>query len=174
MEFVSANSEVTIRGEEFEDLAAISLVNEQAFGRRDEADLVERLRDQGVVLASFVAELEGRVVGHILFCRISIETEDKSIPAVALAPLAVIPKLQRQGIGGKLIGFGLDWLRRNAERIVIVLGHPQYYPRFGFSSDKVRFLDSPFDSKALMALELSPNALKNVRGKITYPDAFML
>ena len=82
-----------VRSEESEDCAAVRLVNEQAFGRRDEADLVDRLRNQGAVLASFVAEIEGRIAGHILFSRMSIETADKSVPAVALAPLAVIPEL---------------------------------------------------------------------------------
>jgi putative acetyltransferase len=163
-----------VRSEESEDCAAVRLVNEQAFGRRDEADLVDRLRNQGAVLASFVAEIEGRIAGHILFSRMSIETADKSVPAVALAPLAVIPELQRHGIGGKLIAHGLDWLRGGAEQVVIVLGHPEYFPRFGFSTDKARFLESPFNPEAFMALELKPGALENVRGKVRYPDAFRL
>ena len=104
----------------------------------------------------------------------SIETADKSVPAVALAPLAVIPELQRHGIGGKLIAHGLDWLRGGAEQVVIVLGHPEYFPRFGFSTDKARFLESPFNPEAFMALELKPGALENVRGKVRYPDAFRL
>jgi putative acetyltransferase len=163
-----------VRSEEPGDCAAIRFVNEQAFGRRDEADLVDRLRGQGVVLASFVAEVEGRIAGHILFSRMWIETAAESLPAVALAPMAVIPKLQRQGIGGLLIGHGLDWLRRGIEQIVVVVGHPEYYPRFGFSTDKARFLDGPFNPRAFMALELRPNALENIRGRVRYPDAFGL
>jgi len=123
-----------VRPECPEDRAAIRLVNEEAFNRPDEADLVDRLRAEGVVLASFVAEAEGQIVGHILFSRISIETATESIPAAALAPVAVIPKLQRRGIGGKLIRHGLDWLRAQGEQIVLVLGHPDYYPRLGFST----------------------------------------
>ncbi|MGO9317664.1 MAG: GNAT family N-acetyltransferase [Terracidiphilus sp.] len=161
-----------IRSERPEDCAAIRLVNEVAFGRRDEADLVDRLRAQRVVLASFVAEVEGLIAGHILFSRISIETTDKSVAAVALAPLAVMPKFQRQGIGGMLIEYGLDWLCVQNEQIVLVLGHPDYYRRFGFSIEKARFLDSPFNPKSFLALELKAHALEGIRGTVRYPGAF--
>lgn len=120
-----------VRSEEPSDLAAIRLVNEQAFGRRDEADLVDRLRDQGAVLASFVAEVDGLIAGHVLFSRMSIETADGPVPAVALAPLAVLPNLQRQGMGRMLVAHGLDWLRGGIQEIVLVLGHPGDYSRFG-------------------------------------------
>jgi putative acetyltransferase len=163
-----------VRSEVLEDCAAIRLVNEEAFGRRDEADLVDRLRAQGVVLASFIAEAEGLIAGHILFSRMSIETIDKSVAAVALAPLAVIPKFQRQGIGTMLTAHGLDWLREQIEQIVFVLGHPDYYQRFGFSTDKARLIESPFNPKSFMALELKPNVLEGIRGKVRYPDAFGL
>jgi putative acetyltransferase len=163
-----------VRKERPEDCAAIRLVNEEAFGRPHEADLVDRLRAQGVVLASFVAEAEGLIVGHILFSRMSIETTDKSVAAVALAPVAVMQKFQREGIGGKLIEHGLDWLRGGIEQIVFVLGHPDYYQRFGFSTYKARFIESPFNPKSFMALELKPNALEGICGKVHYPDAFGL
>lgn len=162
-----------IRNERPEDRSAIRMVHEQAFGRRGEADLVDRLREQAM-LASFVAEVEGRIAGHILFSRISIETAGESIPAVALAPLAVLPKVRRQGIGGKLIVHGLDCLRGGIEQIVFVLGPPDYYQRFGFSADEARFIESPFNPKSFMALELKPNALDNIRGKVRYPEAFGL
>jgi putative acetyltransferase len=103
-----------------------------------------------------------------------IETAGGNLPAVALAPLAVLPELQRQGIGGKLIEHGLDYLRGGIEQVVLVLGHPEYYPRFGFSAGKARFLESPFNPKAFMALELKPDVLENLRGKVRYPDAFRL
>jgi putative acetyltransferase len=165
-----------VRCEYPEDRAAIRFVNEEAFCRRDEADLVDRLRNQGVVLASFVAEIEERVVGHILFSRMSIETTGRacSVPAVALAPMAVLPKQQGQGIGAKMIKHGLDWLRGQGEQIVIVLGHPKYYPRFGFSADKACFLASPFRPEAFMALELSPGVLDGIHGTVRYPEAFGL
>jgi len=163
-----------IRNERLEDCAAIRLVNEEAFGRPDEADLVDRLRAQGVVLASFVAEVEGLIVGHILFSRMSIETADYSVAAVALAPLAVMPKFQRQGIATLLMAHGLAWLRGGIEQVVFVLGPPDYYQRFGFSIEKARFIESPFNPKSFMALELTPHALEGIRGTVRYPDAFGL
>jgi putative acetyltransferase len=132
------------------------------------------LRADEAVLASFVAEREGRIVGHILFSRMSIETTGGPIAAVALAPVAVVPEGQRQGVGGQLIAHGLDWLRDRGERIVIVVGHPGYYPRFGFSSDRARALTSPFPADVFMALELVPGALDGISGSVRYPAAFGL
>ena len=163
-----------VRNERPEDCAAIRIVHEQAIGRRDEADLVDRLRAQGAALASFVAEVEDRIAGHILFSRMSIKTTDQSVPAVALAPVTVMPKFQRQGIGTMLTAHGLDWLRVQNEQIVFVLGHPDYYPRFGFSTDKARFIESPFNPKSFMALELKPHTLEGIRGRVRYPAAFEL
>lgn len=118
----------------------IRSINEAAFGRPDEADLVDGLRSEGAVLLSLVAEVERQIVGHVLFSRMSIETSGGPVPAAALAPVAVLPDHQRRGIGEQLIRHGLDLLRARGERIVIVLGHPGYYPRFGFSSQKARSL----------------------------------
>jgi putative acetyltransferase len=124
------------------------------------------------MLLSLVAESDGFVVGHILFSRMSIETPDGTIPAVALAPMAVSPRYQRQGIGGRLVRRGLDTLKDRAERIVIVVGHAAYYPRFGFSAASAAGLESPFPSDVFMAVELSPGALAQVRGRVRYPEAF--
>jgi putative acetyltransferase len=104
----------------------------------------------------------------------SIETTDEPVPAVALAPVAVLPEQQGKGIGGKLIRHGLDRLRAQGEQVVIVLGHPKYYSRFGFSTDKASSLASPFPTEAFMVIELSPGALDGVHGKVRYPDAFGL
>lgn len=161
----------TSAGEEWQ---AIHAVNEAAFGRPDEADLVDNLRSGGAVLASVVAALEQRIVGHILFSRMFVETANGEISAAALAPLAVLPQYQRKGIGGRLIRHGLDLLRERGEQIVIVLGHPDYYPRFGFSSAQARSLESPFPQEAFMAMELRSGALDGVRGKVKYPAAFGL
>jgi putative acetyltransferase len=167
---------ITVCLERPQDRAAIRFVNEQAFRRRDEADLIDKLRIQNVVLASFIAEHKKQVVGHILFSRMSIEAAGliSPVPAVALAPVAVLPEQQRQGIGGKLIEHGLDWLRVEGEQVVIVLGDPEYYPRFGFSTDKARALASPFPPEAFMALDLYPRVLDGVHGQVKYPDAFGL
>jgi putative acetyltransferase len=171
---VSAVVEVIVRGESKADYSAIRQVNEAAFGTREEADLIELLRADGDVLVSVVAEREGLVVGHILFSRISIDTKAAPIPAVALAPMAVAPPYQRQGIGGRLIARGLEDLRTLRERIVIVVGHPTYYPRFGFSSERARSLGHPFPPDAFMALELTRGALDGIRGWVKYPPAFRL
>jgi putative acetyltransferase len=163
---------VIVRTETEADYPTIRQVNEAAFGTTEEADLVDALRAGGLALLSLVAESDGLVVGHVLFSRMSIETPDGTVPAVALAPMAVSPLYQRQGIGGRLIRRGLDTLREQAERIVIVVGHAAYYPRFGFSTASAAALESPFPPEVFMALELSPGALARVRGRVRYPEAF--
>jgi putative acetyltransferase len=157
-----------------DERSAVRSVNEAAFGRRDEADLVDSLRNEGAVLLSLVAEMEQRIVGHMLFSRMSIETSEGSVKAAALAPVAVLPDQQRRGIGKRLILYGLDVLRERGERIVIVLGSTDYYRRFGFSSEKARALESPFPPEAFMAMELRASALDGIRGKVRYPSAFGL
>jgi putative acetyltransferase len=147
-------------------------VNEIAFGRCDEADLIDELRREGVVLISLVAELDSRIVGHILFSRMTVETENGSVAVVSLAPMAVLPYHQRRGVGGELVRRGIATLRDRGERIVIVLGHTEYYPRFGFRAEKARDLASPFPPEAFMALELVDGALTGVRGAVKYPAAF--
>src|SRR5258706_11016864 len=145
---------VIIRAENTEDAKERSLIhaiNEAAFGGQEEADMVDRLRP---------------------FSRMSIEITGGSVSAAALAPMAVLPEHQRRGIGERLIRHGLNLLRERGEQIVIVVGHPDYYPRFGFSSEKARFLEGPFPRAAFMAMELSPGALDGVRGRVRYPAAF--
>jgi putative acetyltransferase len=155
-------------------MAGVRVVNEAAFGRSDEAQLVDRLRHEGAVLASFVSEQESGIVGHVLFSRTLIDAAHDPVLSVALAPLAVLPVNQRRGVGSQLIRFGLDWLRTRGERSVLVLGHPQYYPRFGFSTARARLLTTPFPAEAFMALELVPGALDGIRGAVRYPAAFGL
>lgn len=174
IEPVPLRKDVIVRPETPNELSAIRSVNEAAFGQQDEADLVDNLRADNVVLLSLVAEVDRSIVGHILFSRMSIETAGGSIPAAALAPVAVLPEHQRQGIGERLVRAGLNALREQGERIVIVVGHPDYYPRFGFSTEKARVLESPFPAEAFMAIELSPGALDGVHGKVRYPSAFGL
>ena len=151
----------------------IRAINEAAFGGSEEADLVDKLRGD-LALISLVAECELGIVGHILFSRIWIKTPSKLVPAVALAPVAVLPEHQRKGIGQRLILHGLELLKNEGEQIVVVVGDPDYYSRFGFSSAKATPLESPFPREAFMALELVEGALKGVHGAVIYPPAFGL
>ena len=166
---VSIRSETAGRAGEY---AAIRTVNAAAFGGSEEADLVDGLRAGEYVLISLVAELEGAIVGHTMFSRMWIQTPQERVSAVALAPVAVLPEHQRKGIGSLLIQRGLELLRDRREKIVIVLGHPEYYPRFGFSTGAAKSLESPFPREAFMAMELSAGALEGIRGSVVYPPPF--
>jgi putative acetyltransferase len=166
---------VRIRTEEpgsMDDRAAIHAVNRIAFQRVDEADLVDQLRADKHALISLVAEREGNIVGHVLFSRMWIDTSRERVSAVALAPVAVLPDHRRKGIAALLIRHGIELLRQRNERIVIVLGSPGYYPRFGFSAAKSSSLKSAFPPEAFMALELVAGALDGVEGSVVYPSAF--
>src|SRR5437868_14440298 len=123
---------IHIRPEQPDDLAAIRQVNERAFDGPTEADLVDLLRRRGKVTLSLVADHQGQVVGHILFSPVVIEATGQSVAAVGLAPMAVLPEWQNQGVGSLLVKAGLDECRRLGHQAVVVLGHADYYPRFGF------------------------------------------
>lgn len=165
---------VIVRPETAADRPAIREVNRLAFGRDDEANLVEALREGGHVRISLAAEEAGRIVGHVLFGELPIETEVGTVEALALAPLAVVPERQRRGIGSLLAREGLRMCAEVGHRIVVVLGHPTFYPRFGFSADKASRLKSPFSGPAFMAIELAPGALDGVDGEVRYPPPFGL
>ena len=167
-------AESLVRHEQPGDREKVRIVNQAAFGRVDEADLIESLRVEGAVLLSLVAQVDGEIVGHILFSRMTVETETGPVAAVSLAPMAVLPDYQGRQIGSQLVRRGLTELGRRGERIVIVLGHEHYYPRFGFSTDKARHLASPFPPEAFMALELLEGALAGIHGTVRYPAAFGL
>src|SRR5262245_36987197 len=150
----------TVRPETAADYDGIRHVNRLAFGQDDESRLVDALREAGYVRLSLVGERGGQVVGHILFSDLLIATDTGTIPALALAPMAVLPEFQNQGIGSSLVRRGLEACRAQGHRIVVVVGHPQYYPRFGFSAELAAELASPFSGKDFfMALELVPGAL---------------
>jgi putative acetyltransferase len=167
-------SRLLIRDEQPPDGKQVREVNEAAFGRSDEADLIDMLRVEGAILLSLVAQLDRQIVGHILFSRMTIEAAQGPVAAVSLAPMAVLPGHQGRQVGSRLVRRGLADLRDRGERIVIVLGHKEYYPRFGFSSGKARNLISPFPPDAFMALELSEGALAGVHGAVRYSPAFGL
>jgi len=168
---------IIIRPETSTDASAIYEVNKQAFDGRDaEPGLVDAVRksENFIPEISLIAEENGKLIGHILFSRIHIETKNTKIPALALAPMAVRPEYQKQGIGTLLVRRGLEECKRLNHAIVIVLGHPAYYPRFNFSAELAKSLECPYGEcgEAWMALELLPNALDGVRGRVVYPPAF--
>ncbi len=164
--------DVLIHPETAADLDTIRHVNRVAFGQDAEARLVDALRDGGFVGVSLVAEAAGRVVGHILFSDLPIFAGPGTIPALALAPLAVLPAFQNQGIGSALVHRGLKACRQQGQTIVIVLGHPHFYQRFGFRSDLAKRLESPYAGEAFLAIELVPGALEGVTGWVQYPPPF--
>jgi putative acetyltransferase len=161
-----------IRPERPGDEDAVREVHRLAFGRDDEGRLVDDLRAGGFGRLALVAEDEGRVVGHVLFGALPIVTPSATLDALALAPLAVVPAHQRRRIGSALVRDGLRACRDDGHRIVVVLGHPGYYPRFGFSAEKATRLASPYAGPAFMALELEPGALEGVVGAVRYPPPF--
>lgn len=163
---------IILRPEHPTDRDSIRRVHVEAFGRADEAELVDALRDGGWTVLSLVADRDGEAVGHVLFSRLLIQRGEQSIPALALAPLAVLPTCQRTGIGSALVRAGMEQSRAAGERIVVVLGHPEFYERLGFESQLARPLAAPFAGAAWQAAELQPGALTGVAGRVQYPPPF--
>jgi putative acetyltransferase len=166
---------ITIRAEQPADAPQVRTVNELAFGQPVEANLVEKLRkacDDGL---SLVAEEQGLVVGHILFTPVAVEGEDRSVGGMGLAPMAVLPDRQQQGIGSALVLEGLAMLRAGGCPFVVVVGHPQFYPRFGFEPARRHGLESQWPGipdDAFMVLVLDPRALTGLSGVARYRDEF--
>ncbi|MEX0853424.1 MAG: N-acetyltransferase [Bauldia sp.] len=142
---------IAVRPETVEDQAAIRTVVAAAFGREAEADLVDRLRQGGDLVLSLIAVDSAEVVGHIAFSRLWIEVEGAPFAAVCLAPLSVRPDRQRQGIGARLIVDGHRRLAQSAERLSVLVGHPDYYPRFGYRRALAAGFATPWQGEALLA-----------------------
>lgn len=165
--------DILIRIETIADHDAVRQVNLLAFGKDVEGRLVDELRAGGHAPLSLVAEENGRIVGHIMFSNLAIHTPNGIVNSLALAPMAVVPDGQRQGIGSALVKEGLRCCRERGHRIVVVLGHTEFYPRFGFSSKLAEPLICSFGSGPnLMALELVPAALRGVGGELKYAAPF--
>lgn len=166
---------IKIRTERPEDVALVRVINEQAFGQPVEADLVDRLRRACPDALSLVADDGDIIAGHILFTPVVVESSERRVIGMGLAPMAVLPDRQRQGIGSKLVESGVELLRELGCPFVIVLGHPQYYPRFGFEPASSHRLASQWESvpdEAFMVLVLDTNAMKGVAGVAKYRDEF--
>lgn len=163
-----------IRPETKDDIAAIRAVNELTFGRPGEAELVEKLRASGKILLSLVAIHDNEVAGHILFCPVTIESAGGSFAAVGLGPMAVTPHLQRQGMGSSLVRSGLDTLRARQHEAVVVLGHPEFYGRFGFETSRKFGVGCQYEvpEEVFMLAELQPGAMAGRGGTVVYPVEF--
>lgn len=163
----------SIRSESAEDIPGIRAVVCAAFKRPNEADLVDALRRSGSLCFSAVAVIDDPIVGHAGFSPVTI---DGRYQALALGPLAVEPNFQGQGIGSALVKWSLEECRHLGHQLVIVLGEPAYYRRFGFRSASNFGINCPFTVRpgAFMALELSPGAAKNCPGTVSYRPEFQL
>jgi putative acetyltransferase len=168
-----APSAIAIRAERAEDLPGIREVNVAAFETPLEADLVEALRARARPLVSLVAVDGAEIVGHTLFSPVTLLSHPDE-PIMGLAPMAVAPARQRQGIGSALVRAGLEECRRQGAHAVVVLGHADYYPRFGFVPASTFGLRSEYEvpDDVFMALELDAGALHQRAGTIRYHPAF--
>ncbi|WP_019172670.1 GNAT family N-acetyltransferase [Pseudaminobacter salicylatoxidans] len=162
-------STVAVREATQEDRKAIFLVEERAFGRKHEADLVERVVADGEHLLELVAERDGRVVGHVLFSRLLVDPDGTPFDAVSLAPLAVDPDYQGQGVGTALVRHGHEVLRARGEKLSIVVGDPAYYGRFGYARAGAEKFTSDYQGDAMQALYWGEAPTS---GQLAHPRAF--
>ena len=166
--------DVTIRDEEPADVPAVRQVNDQAFGQPQEARLVDLLRANQAVMLSLVAMVDHRVVGHILFSPVRIESGAGGLEGSGLGPMAVLPEFQRMGIGSKLVEEGVRRMRAQRCPFIVVLGHPQFYPRFGFVPASGHRVACSWEvpDEVFMLLPLDPSRLLGTSGVARYRDEF--
>jgi putative acetyltransferase len=161
-------TEFTVRDARPQDHAAIAELNTKAFGRPDEARIVERLRAEGDVMMELVAEVEGQVIGHVVFYQLRVFGK---LAAMGLGPMCVDPWIQREGIGKGMLSHGLAFLRDSGVSLIFVLGHPEYYPKFGFNTAATADFQGPFSGNpAFMALRMRYGP--PMSGRLLFPDAF--
>ena len=165
---------IKIRDEQSLDMKAIRELNTRAFGQNREADIVDRLRQTCDEVMSLVAVMQNQIVGEILFSPVKIESVDRTIWGMGLAPMAILPKYQRQGIGSELIRTGILRLKRKGCPFVIVLGHAEYYPRFGFKPASDYGIRSEWDvpDEVFMILVLNESDIRGTAGVAMYRPEF--
>ena len=164
---------IEVRSEQPEDHAYVRDVHVRAFGDNQAADLVELLRNRNKAVISLVAVSSHRVIGHVLFSPVTVSNAPLAFRALGLAPLAVLPEFQNRGVGSRLTEAGLESCRQQVYDVVVVLGHPTYYPRFGFSTARAFGLDNEYNAEdAFMVMELKPGALLGIQGLVQYAPEF--
>ena len=173
---------INIRKETPEDYLQVIELTEKAFealeiSDHNEGKLVDKLRKAPTFIEdlSLVAEVNGQVVGHILFTPIIIDNGEQQFQSLVLAPVSVLPEFQKQGIGGQLIGAGHQKAIELGFQSVILIGHPEYYPRFGFKPASIWGIKTHYElpsDDVFMAVELSEGALSNVSGIVVFPPEF--
>lgn len=165
--------DLNIRLETPPDIPGIRFVEEQAFQRTNEADLVDVCRRRGRISLSLVAAGVDGVAGHILFSPVTLEPPGETLHGLGLGPIAVLPEMQRTGIGSRLIRAGLELCHAQGYDFIVLLGDPHYYSRFGFSPARNCGLSSDYgDGDEFQILELRPGVLAGASGKVKYIPEF--
>jgi putative acetyltransferase len=164
---------IRVRAEDKNDWTAVRAVNTAAFGASLEADLVDALRVRAQPLISLVAEIQGAVVGHIMFSPVALAKHDER-KLMGLGPMAVLPEHQRKGVGSALVRAGLKRCEELGCDAVVLVGHAEYYPRFGFVPAARYGISCQYDvpEDVFMILELRPGALRGATGHVQYHEAF--
>lgn len=172
---------LTLRQETSADHHSVFKVVKEAFLQEKLSDhkeqfLVERLRKSAAFIPelSIVAEIENKIVGYILLTKIKIIGADRVFNSLALAPVAIKPEYQNQGIGGKLISHAHKRAKDLGHYSIVLVGHKDYYPRFGYEHCKMHNIKLPFDvpEENCFVIELKKNGLQGVTGTVEYPNAF--
>jgi len=163
-----------IRPEQEADQHQIRIINTSAFETDAEANLVDALRQSDIPLISLVADEANQLIGHILFSPVSLAESGHTPAITGLAPMAVLPAWQGKGVGSRLVREGLKYCTEAGYDVVVVLGHPDYYPRFGFVPASRFNIKSEYDvpDEVFMLKELKQSALTGVKGVIQYHEAF--
>ena len=166
---------IKVRAETSDEIKAIDVVHLSAFEGDDEVGFIDSLRNSSGYIAdlSLVAEFNGRIVGHILLTKIHLQQGNKGSDILALAPMAVVPSQSHRGIGSELVHKAIEEAKKHGFKIIVVIGHPEFYQRFGFKPVSNWKLGSNLsvDQDLITAIELQPEALKD-GGNLIYPSQF--